>query len=155
MDMLDTAVAIVAPFEGCEKRGRDGLIRPYLDELAKPAVWTRGYGRTYGITETSPGITKLEAMAELREGLRSYALQCLKLAPGLRDRPQCWAAVASWAWNCGVGAFRVSRLRRAINEGRWDDAAELIRKPRTAGGVELRGLVRRRDAESALFQSGL
>lgn len=94
-------------------------------------------------------------MAELREGLARYAAQCLKLAPGLAQRPACLAAVTSWAWNCGVGAFKVSRLRRAINEGRWEDAAQFIRKPRTAGGVELRGLARRRDAEAALFASAM
>lgn len=56
--------------------------------------------------------------------------------------------------NCGTGAFKVSRLRRAINEGRWDDAAELLRKPNTAGGVVYRGLDRRRQAERALFLLG-
>ena len=145
------AVALVAPFEGCAKR-IGALIHPYLDKLAKPNVWTRGYGRTYGIKADSPGITVEEAKAELAAGLASYGGKCATLAPGLAERPYALAAVSSWAWNCGVGAFRVSRLRKAINEGRWQDAAELIRKPRTAGGVELRGLVRRRDAESAVFQ---
>ncbi len=153
MNWADIAVPLVAHFEGCEKR-IGALIHPYLDKLAKPAVWTRGYGRTYGITETSPGITKDEAKVELGAGLSSYACQCLKLAPALAQRPECLAAVASWAWNCGVGAFRHSRMRKAINEGRWADAAELIKRPRTAGGVELRGLARRRDAEAAIFARG-
>lgn len=151
----DYAIPLVAHFEGCEKKKKDGLIYPYLDTLAKPAVWTRGYGRTYGITESSPPITKEEAMQELGVGLEQYAMQCLKLAPRLAEKPQFLAAIASWAWNCGVGAFRVSRLRKAINEGRWNDAVELIKRPRTAGGVELRGLARRRDAESKLFESGI
>jgi lysozyme len=151
----DYAIPLVAHFEGCEKRRKDGLIYPYLDKLAKPHVWTRGYGRTYGISESSPAITKQEAMEELGVGLETYAMQCLKLAPRLAEKPQFLAAVASWAWNCGVGAFRVSRLRKAINEGRWNDAVQFIKTPRTAGGVELLGLVRRRDAESKLFQSGI
>ena len=151
----DLAVPLVAQFEGCAKRGKDGLIYPYLDKLAKPAVWTRGYGRTYGITADSPGITSTQAKLELQEGLAQYAKKCLVLAPGLAYKPECLAAVASWAWNCGVGAFKVSRLRRAINEGRWEDAARLIKTPRTAGGVELRGLARRRDAEAALFAQAL
>jgi lysozyme len=153
VNWADIAVPLVARFEGCAKRV-GALILPYLDRLAKPNVWTRGYGRTYGITEASPGITPDEAKTELRAGLSSYAGQCLKLAPALAQRPECLAAVSSWAWNCGVGAFRHSRLRRAINEGRWDDAAELIKRPRTAGGVELRGLARRRDAEAAIFARG-
>lgn len=151
----EVAVPLVAQFEGCAKRSKDGLIHPYLDKLAKPPVWTRGYGRTYGIGESSPPISRDEALAELRTGLSQYAGACLKLAPGLAQRPACLAAVASWAWNCGVGAFKASRLRRAINEGRWTDAAELIKRPRTAGGVEVRGLARRRDAEAAVFAGEL
>lgn len=151
-DWAELAVPLVAQFEGCAKRGADGLIHPYLDKLAKPNLWTRGYGRTYGIDENSPGISKEDAKLELRTGLERYAAQCVKLAPDLAARPACLAAVASWAWNCGVGAFKVSRLRRAINAGDWESAAQLITRPRTAGGVELRGLARRRDAEAAVFR---
>jgi len=69
----------------------------------------------------------------------------------LVGKPECMAAVANWAWNCGTGAFKESRLRRAVNESRWEDASALIRKPNTAGGVVYRGLVRRREFERALF----
>jgi lysozyme len=151
---LEMALPLVAAFEGCEKR-RGDQIYPYLDKLAKPPVWTRGYGRTYGITENSQAITKEEAKKELAEGLASYARQCIIYAPALAGRPACLTAVSSWAWNCGMGAFRVSRLRRAINASKWDDAAEYIKTPRTAGGVEVGGLVRRRNAEAALFRMGI
>lgn len=154
MSWLAKAVALIAPWEGCEKR-RGNLVYPYLDTLAKPPVATRGYGRTYGITMQSAPITVDEAKRELAHGAANYGAQCIALAPALADPKHSGAAAAvtSWAWNCGVGAFRVSRLRRAINEGRWADAAEHIRTPRTAGGVELRGLVRRRDAERAMLLS--
>lgn len=154
MSWLDLAVALVAPFEGCAKR-MGGMIYPYLDKLAKPPVWTRGYGRTYGITESSPPITPEEAKAELAHGLIQYGAKCLALSPGLATKPDCLAAVSSWAWNCGTGAYKVSRLRKAINEERWWDAAELIRKPDTAGGVVYRGLVLRRSAERARFILGI
>lgn len=147
MDWLDLAVPLVAHFEGCR-------LAPYLDKLAKPPVWTRGYGRTYGITQDSPAITPDEARSELRDGLMQYGLACLKLAPGLAERPACLAAVASRAWNCGVGAFMASRLRRAINAADWDAATELMLKPDTAGDVVYRGLQRRRRAEHDLFMAG-
>ncbi len=153
MTWVDQATALVAPFEGMERRV-NGMVYPYLDRLARPPVWTRGAGRTYGITGTSPPITEQQARDELAAGLSEYGRRCAALAPALMQRPECLAAVASWAWNCGVGAFKVSRLRRAINEGRWGDAAELIRKPDTAGGKVYRGLVRRRAAERALFILG-
>jgi lysozyme len=154
MDWLPYAMALVMPWEGCEKR-KNGVIVPYLDRLAKPNVWTRGYGRTYGISEASPAITLLEAKQELAIGLRAYGNKCLLLAPILATKPKCMAAVGSWAWNCGTGAFKVSRLRKAINQGRWADAASLISKPNTAGGVVLRGLTRRRVSEQKMFLSGI
>lgn len=151
---LEIALPLVAAFEGCEKR-QGGLIYPYLDKLAKPPVWTRGYGRTYGIKEDSGPISLDEAKAELEQGLRQYAIGVLKLAPALAERPNALAAVVSWSWNCGIGAFRSSRLRRAINQENWDEAAEYIQKPRTAGGVEIKGLARRRDTEAAVFRKGI
>jgi len=154
MDFVELATPLVARFEGCAKLS-NGKYAPYLDQLAKPAVWTRGFGRCYGITQDSPSITLDEAKAELSVGLRDYGLRCLALAPSLSAKPACLAAVTSWAWNCGVGAFKASRLRRAINEGRWDDAAQYILKPDTAGGIVLKGLARRRAAEQALFLTGI
>lgn len=153
MSWLALATPLVAMFEGCAKR-MHGLIYPYLDTLAKPPRPTRGFGRTYGITMASPAITEQQARAELAQGLGNYGRRCAALAPGLLARPECLAAVSSRAWNTGTGAFKVSRLRRAINDGRWWDAAELMRKPNTAGGKVLRGLTRRREAERALFLLG-
>lgn len=155
MEWVDLAVKLIAPFEGLHKVGKDGLVYPYLDKLAKPNVWTRGYGRTYGISEDSQPITKARAKDELREGVRSYGAKVLVLATRLATSSECMAAVTSWAWNCGTGAFRHSRLRKAINAGQWGRAADLIRKPDTAGGVTYRGLVKRRAAESALFRIGI
>lgn len=154
MSWLDLAVALVAPFEGCAKRV-GGMIYPYLDKLAKPPVWTRGYGRTFDISEHSPGITLDEAKRELGEGLSNYGKKVLTYSPGLIEKPGCLAAVTSWAWNCGTGAYKVSRLRKAIDEGRWYDASELIKKPNTAGGVVYAGLSRRRNTEWARFVLGL
>ncbi len=154
MEWLGYSIPVTALFEGCEKRVA-GMVAPYLDRLAKPNVWTRGYGRTYGITQDSPSITVEEAKQELGKGLEQYGLACARLAPALVTRPRCLAAVASRAWNCGIGAFKVSRLRKAINEGRWDDAAELMLKPDTAGGVVYRGLQRRRQAEAVMFRAGI
>lgn len=144
---------LVAPFEGCH-RLVNGLVFPYLDKLAKPPRWTRGYGMTEGITEATPPITLQQATVELARAVERYGLRCAAISPNLLKKPECLAAVASWAYNCGVGAYKVSRLRKAIDEERWSDAAELIRKPDTAGGVVYRGLVRRRAAERAMFLLG-
>lgn len=154
MNWAALAVKLIAPYEGCHDVRKDGLVYPYLDKLAKPPVVTQGYGITYGgITMESGPITKAQALLELERGVQRYGMNCAALAPILIQHPNRLAAVTSWAWNCGVGAFKVSRLRRAINDGRWDDAANLMLKPDTAGGVVYRGLQRRRAAEAALFRS--
>lgn len=150
-DWQDIALPLVAKFEGCEKRAADNRIHPYLDKLANPPKWTRGYGRTYGISETSPAITKDEAKLELLDGLTRYAAKCATLAAPLASKSACLAAVTSWSWNCGLAAFRISRLRRSILAGRWSEAARQIRTPRTAGGRFISGLARRRDIEYSIF----
>ncbi len=153
MTWQELATNLIAQFEGCHKIVGN-LVYPYLDKLAKPTVWTRGYGMTEGVKENTPPITREQAKTELQAAVTRYGMRCLAYAPKLADKPGCLAAVTSWAYNCGTGAFKVSRLRRAINDERWDDAAELIRKPNTAGGVIYRGLTRRREAERALFLLG-
>lgn len=149
-DWADIAVELIKPFEGCHTI-RGGLVYPYLDTLAKPPVATRGYGRCYGITMESPPITEQEALLELKEGVKAYGMRCATLAPVLLQHPKKLAAVTSWAWNCGTGAFKVSRLRKAILREDWAAASQLILKPNTAGGVVYRGLVRRRQAEAEMF----
>ncbi len=155
MSWDDQAVALIAPFEGCEQR-INGLVRPYLDRLAKPHIWTRGYGRTYGITAVSPPITVGQAKLELRQGVIEYGRRVAAMSPSLLLIDDCClAAVTSWAWNCGLGAYRVSRLRRAIDAGYWLRASELMLSPNTAGGVVYKGLVRRRQAEQVIFLMGI
>lgn len=152
-EWYELATALVAPFEGCHDVRSDGLVYPYLDKLAKPHVYTLGYGVCYGISENSPPITKEQALLDLQAGVRTYGLRCAALSPVLLQHPKKLAAVTSWAWNCGVGAYKVSRLRKAIDREDWVAAGELILKPQTAGGVVYRGLVRRREAEASLFRS--
>ena len=52
-----------------------------------------------------------EARYEQGAGLEGYGRKCASYAPGLVGKTECMATVASWAWNCGTGAFKVSRLR--------------------------------------------
>ena len=152
-EWYEIAAALITPFEGLHTLKSDGLVYPYLDKLAKPPVWTQGYGICYGISESSPPITKQQATKDFEVGVRTYGLRCAALSPVLLQHPKKLAAVTSWAWNCGVGAYKVSRLRKAIDREDWVSAGELILKPQTAGGVVYRGLVRRREAEASLFRS--
>jgi len=77
----------------------------------------------------------------------------MKLCPGLKDEPpRRQAAVLSWAYNCGLGNLRISTFRKRINEKNWEEAAlECLKWDKAAGRV-LRGLTRRRQAESLLLK---
>ncbi|MDO8312597.1 MAG: hypothetical protein Q7T25_11725 [Sideroxyarcus sp.] len=61
MSWLSIAVPLVAQSIGFANSKADGLLHPYLDTLAKPAVWTRGAGRNYGISASSSAIMMTEA----------------------------------------------------------------------------------------------
>jgi lysozyme len=60
-------------------------------------------------------------------------------------------ALVSFVFNLGVGNFRTSTLLKKLNAGDNDGAAQEFGRWIHAGGKALPGLVRRREAERALF----
>jgi len=147
---IDRAVQLVLlmleHFEGLR-------LRPYL---CPAGVWTIGLGTTRypdgrRVRPTDRAITRDEAYVIARwQVRRDYLPAALAACPGI-DGPGRLAAVVDFAYNLGAAALRGSTMRRRINAGRWDQVpAEMMRWTR-AGGVVLRGLVRRRAAEVALL----
>lgn len=140
---MKTAVELIKHFEGCK-----------LKAYKCPAgVWTIGYGATGpGIVE---GVEWTQAQADDRLGqdVERFKVGVLKWSPGLVSHPKRWDAVASFAYNVGVGAYQKSTMRRLIDAGQWAEAAGEFDKWTKAGGKELPGLVKRRKAERALFES--
>ncbi|HEJ9580025.1 TPA: lysozyme [Proteus mirabilis] len=65
------------------------------------------------------------------------------------------AAIYSFAYNVGVGAFARSTLLKKLNAGDQHGACEEMKCWVYAGGKVWRGLVSRRDAESALCHGNL
>jgi GH24 family phage-related lysozyme (muramidase) len=63
-------------------------------------------------------------------------------------------ALADFANNLGPVALQNSTLLRLLNGGNAQGAADEFKKWVKAGGVTLPGLVKRRDAERALFMLG-
>ena len=60
-------------------------------------------------------------------------------------------ALVSFVFNLGAGNFRTSTLLKKLNARDYDGAAQEFGRWVQAGGKTLPGLVRRREAESALF----
>ena len=118
-------------------------------------VLTIGYGTTsaagVGIVPV-PGmtITKAEAEWYLQKAVDKFAAQIAKYITAPINENE-FGAFVSLAYNIGPTAFRKSSALRYFNAGDKTRAANNIRLFNKAGGKVLKGLVRRREAERALF----
>jgi lysozyme len=144
----DAAFALIREFEGFKAEA-------YLDELAKPPVWTIGYGTT---AAAGVGIVPRPGMVISREQAETYLRMAVdKFAAEIRPHitreinENQFGAFVSLAYNIGPGAFRKSSALRKFNAGDIEGAANAILLWEKAGGKVLRGLQRRRRAERDLF----
>lgn len=150
MTINAATLELVKHFEGC-----------YLTAYQCPAgVWTIGYGHT-GLTHNDGSVFKgrkisqNEADSLLARDLEIFAvgvsrLLLTKAAAELNDNQ--FGALVSFAFNVGLGNLSKSTLLRRVNALRLKDCpAEFLKWNRAAGKV-LRGLTRRRQSESNLFQ---
>ena len=144
---------LIKPFEGYHKKLPDGGCTAYPDPGSGDKPWTIGWGSTHGV---KPGDIWTEAKAEqeLDKELALCAAGLLKYSPGLiRALDRRFAALNSFAFNCGLGNYRISTLRKRVNEEDWEGAAEEILKWNKAAGRVMRGLTRRRKAEAVLLDT--
>lgn len=144
---------LIKPFEGYHRRLPDGGCRAYPDPGTGGVPWTIGWGST-GPDVTPDTVWTLEqAQARLHAEVEHFAKAVLKLSPHLNEElPRRFAALISFAYNCGVGNYRISTLRRRVNARDWAGAQEEIVKWNKAAGRVLPGLTRRRAAEAALLR---
>lgn len=150
---IQTAIdALIRPFEGYHRRLADGGCAAYPDPATKAEPWTIGYGTTGPDITPNTRWTHDQALTALRAETTQKALGVLKLSPTLATEPdRRLAALTSFAYNCGLGNYRISTLRRRVNQRDWQEAAKEIVKWDKAAGKRLPGLTRRRVAESALL----
>lgn len=144
--------ALIRPFEGYHRRLADGGCAAYPDPATKSEPWTIGYGSTGPDITPDTRWTHDQALAALRAETTQKALGVLKLSPTLAAEPdRRIAALTSFAYNCGLGNYRISTLRRRVNQRDWPEAAREIVKWNKAAGRVMAGLTRRRVAEAALL----
>ncbi|WP_204141532.1 lysozyme [Halomicronema sp. CCY15110] len=142
----DAGLEIIKHFEGRR-------LQAYQDSVG---IWTIGYGHTSaaGDPQVRAGMVISEQEAEdiLKQDLELFEA-------GVRDRVNValnsdqFSALVSFSFNVGLGAFGNSTLLRKLNAGDYPGAANEFTRWVKAGGTTLPGLVRRRDAEKALFLS--
>lgn len=145
--------ALIKPFEGYHKRLPDGSCQAYPDPGTGAEPWTIGYG------STGPGIvqstiwTATQAESALQDDLMRFATGVANLSPNIVTEPaRRFAALISFAYNCGLGNYRISTLRKRVIVSDWGGAAKEILKWNKAAGRVLPGLTRRRQAESMLLR---
>ena len=150
---IQTAIdALIRPFEGYHRRLPDGGCAAYPDPATKSDPWTIGYGSTGPDIKPDTRWTHDQALAALRSETTQKALGVLKLSPTLATEPdRRIAALTSFAYNCGLGNYRISTLRRRVNQRDWPEAAREIVKWDKAAGKRLPGLTRRRAAEAVFL----
>ncbi len=97
--------------------------------------------------------TKTEIDELFRTDVGTFERGVLRLVPGVVGRQGSFDALVSISFNFGLGNLQRSTIRMRANRGDWDGAAESFRVWTKGGGKVLPGLVKRREAEIALFLS--
>lgn len=143
-DPMAIATALVAGFEGFSPK--------VYEDAGKQAI---GYGHDIvngdGF-DSSSTIGEADAFALLQSDLSSFAAQvdsALTVDLSANQR----AALYSFAYNVGIGAFKSSTLLKDINAGDLDAAAEEFSKWNHSQGAVLDALTSRRSQEAELFSS--
>lgn len=139
MKTSDNGLNLIKRFEGCN-------LTAYKDSVGIPTI---GYGHTKGV-KMGMKITQAQADAYLKEDVVSAEKAVNKYSyPYTQDM---FDALTSFTFNCGA-----NNLAKLTNNGTRTLAQISARIPayNKAGGKELRGLVNRRAAEKALFDTYL
>lgn len=138
------AVNLVARWEGYRDRAY----------LCPAKVWTIGYGATRWGDGRPVREGDTIAHAEARQLLARHLADAAEAVDSLVDAPLTesqHAALISFVFNIGRGAFAQSTMLMHINAGRMDAAASEFPRWVKAGGKVVEGLVKRRAEEAALF----
>ena len=132
---------LIKQFEGCK-------LTAYKDSVG---VWTIGYGSTINVC-AGMTITQQQADDRLISDVHQAAV-CVDGKVSVIITQNQFDALTSFVFNLGCAAFYTSTLRRLINLQQFNLAAEEFIKWDHANGQVLPGLLRRRQAEQALFIS--
>ncbi len=97
--------------------------------------------------------TKTEIDELFRDDVGTFERGVLRLVPGVVGRQGSFGALVSRSFTFGLGNLQRSTIRMRANRGDWEGAAEAFRVWTKGGGKVLPGLVKRREAEIALFLS--
>lgn len=142
MKINQAGLDLIKSFEKCK-------LSAYKDAVG---IWTIGWGHVG--TEAKPGVVITQQRADelLVLDIGKFESQVSEIVKAPINENQ-FSALVCLAFNCGINNIRTSHLIRYVNESNYLKAADEFPKWDHAGGKELPGLLRRREAERALFLS--
>lgn len=142
----EPGLKLIKSFEGLR-------LKPYLCSANVPTI---GYGSTYYQDKRKVDLLDkpiTEEMAEilLQENLKEFESNVERMLK-VEVNDNEFDALVSFAYNCGWQALEKSTLMRLLNSGADRKAVgDQFLRWNKAGGKELAGLTRRRQAERSLF----
>ena len=160
MSISEAGIQLIKSFEGCHNS-------PYR---CPAGLWTIGYGHvlypdqarlktperaSYALKPEHDRVWDADEIDTLlQKDLQRFEDSVRRLCPASADNQCPLDAMVSFSYNVGSGNLASSTLRMKFNRGDYSGAADEFLKWNKAGGKVLNGLVRRREAERALFLSG-
>ena len=129
--------------------------KPYLDKVARPPVWTQGFGETKNIGPNSPPMSRAEAEKRLTTRFgQDYAWALAPFCELEGFNQNMYDALASFIWNCGPGAVGAdTTIGKRLRARDWAGAADALLAWNTCGGRPVEGLTLRRQRERKLFRT--
>lgn len=139
-------IDLIKSFEGLK-------LKPYLDAVNIPTIGygTIQYENGQRVSMKDPAISEERAVELLEHEVnkKGQAVEKMVKVP-INDNE--FAALVSFSYNVGSGALEQSTLLKLLNSNADKVAvADQLLRWNKAGGKELAGLTRRRQAERALF----
>lgn len=145
-EWLDKACDLARQFEGCK-------LEAYPDPIYGWKVATIGDGATGPSIIKGTVWTQEQADADLLYRMKGVGAHIDELVTvPISDEQK--GALCDLAYNIGLAAFGRSTLLAMLNVNHMQGAADQFKVWTKSNGVELPGLVKRRDAERALFMLG-
>ena len=138
-------IELIESFEGFSSK-------PYKDV---GGIWTIGVGSIYGldgkrVKASHRHITKKEALQLMKRDLKRTEVKIAQLVKVPVSQNQ-FAALCSFVYNVGSGAFQRSTARMKLNRLDYQGCADEFLRWKYAGKRAIPGLLRRRHAERELF----
>ena len=140
MKISAEGLSLIKKFEGCEREAY----------LCPANVWTIAYGRTKDVKEGDT-CTQEEAEEWLAEEMEEYEGYINDKVTVDLEQNQ-FDALVSWVYNLGPTNLSSSTMLKVLNDEKYNEVPNQIRRWNKAGGNVLDGLTRRREAEALLFQ---